>query len=628
MCGGHEECRILEKSVEQVDYVLSSNKENIFLKSCPGSGKTETVGLKAAYSIQNWQGLPGGIAVLTFTNNAATEIRQRVSQFNGIEKTEYPHYIGTIDSWLHGYIANPFAHLITGYKGQNSDCSIRLVDSSSEADFLNSFRTKYGLNRTGKPSANQYYLEHESQEKKYVFSSGNESIDRLRKSSTLETWRESDLLNTKKRFWQSGFAIFQDIENISFDLLANMTDICMLVARRFPFIIVDECQDLSWIQLKVLDKLRERGTVLHFVGDLNQGIYEFRKVDPQAVQSFTRDRSFKVLPLSSNYRSCQPIVNLCNRIVGNDDPEKSECSQLIDKPCICVTYSEDEMHLLPMWFANYLPEECCEKSRSEIVARSWKNVSLLRPARNRDVKGPPKTLAAAIYLWKSRYSQSIEDSLRYMGRFITDKYFFSFSCDPRYHYCPECVDSHLRWRLFLSYILEVCCAVGSPLSDLNQTWSKWAEIVRFDFGKHIRDGLQLIGDNLKVETPPIDDLDHNMFRAPLGEGNQVVLDTLPAFPKDKETNLRITTIHSVKGKTLDGLMLVSARSKQGTIDGYWTQWIENPKSEAARLAYVASSRPKHLLVWAIPSTSNKNELKKISGLGFEIISVRTTNCNV
>jgi hypothetical protein len=85
--------------------------------------------------------------------------------------------------------------------------------------------------------------------------------------------------------------------------------------------------------------------------------------------------------------------------------------------------------------------------------------------------------------------------------------------------------------------------------------------------------------------------------------------------------VRITTIHGVKGETLDAILLVSAPSKQGTTDGYWTQWLENPNAEAARLAYVASSRPKHLLAWAIPKPVYKLEMDRIHDVGFQVIEM-------
>jgi hypothetical protein len=120
-------------------------------------------------------------------------------------------------------------------------------------------------------------------------------------------------------------------------------------------------------------------------------------------------------------------------------------------------------------------------------------------------------------------------------------------------------------------------------------------------------------------------LDGNAFKAPPREGDKNVSDTLPWFSGERqESNLRITTIHSVKGETLDAILLVSALTVRGTQDGYWTQWLADPTFEVARLAYVASSSPKHLLAWAIPKTNNEDELDKVRRLGFHIMDMSTS----
>ncbi len=81
------------------------------------------------------------------------------------------------------------------------------------------------------------------------------------------------------------------------------------------------------------------------------------------------------------------------------------------------------------------------------------------------------------------------------------------------------------------------------------------------------------------------------------------------------SDIKIITIHSVKGQTFEAVMVVSAINKTGTEDGHWTQWIEDSKNEAARLAFVASSHPRHLLIWAVPSPIN-SEKELLRDLGF------------
>ena len=259
------QCRIDEKSISQLEYVKSSMHDNIFLKACPGSGKTEVVALKTAYELNNWNQL-GGIAVLSFTHNAANVIASRVRAFVGVSNICHPHYIGTIDSWLHSYIAHPFSHNITAYVGKDKDKSVRLVDSSSTAGFLNSYSTKYTFARTGKVQAHQYYWDIENE--CFIFSSQKRPVDEARKKQfrNNEEWQRyrlnKELTALKWKFHKAGFATYQDIEHLSYLLISKNKEFCDAISNRFPFIIVDECQDLSWIQLELLQHLKDSGTKL------------------------------------------------------------------------------------------------------------------------------------------------------------------------------------------------------------------------------------------------------------------------------------------------------------------------------------------------------------------------------
>jgi DNA helicase II / ATP-dependent DNA helicase PcrA len=324
LCHECETCRIARNSDEQLNYVLSSTEGCVFLRACPGSGKTEVVGLKAAYEMSKWAKTPGGIAVLTFTNNSAEVIEKRVSQFSGAAKIGFPHFIGTIDSWLHGYIAHPFAHIITGYDGKDQDRSIRLVDTTSTGGWLNAYKLNTSFSHHNGASiplyANNIQWDPEEQrwdilipgprnaplpDCDYYDSPAFAQFRRDKDWLTLDYMRK-DFSEKKKAFLSSGFATYQDIECICYELLSDSA-LSKILSLRFPLIIVDECQDLSWIQMQILDKMRSQGTVLHFVGDLNQAIYEFKKVAPEKVKEYTQEHEFNIL-------SCRIIIGTVNRL--------------------------------------------------------------------------------------------------------------------------------------------------------------------------------------------------------------------------------------------------------------------------------------------------------------------------
>lgn len=91
-------------------------------------------------------------------------------------------------------------------------------------------------------------------------------------------------------------------------------DYASLLSKRFPLIVIDECQDLSSEHLFILQGLNDLGVKLHFVGDLDQSIYGFRDVDPKDTIKFIADNKFKKMPLKINYRSCQQIIDLLLKI--------------------------------------------------------------------------------------------------------------------------------------------------------------------------------------------------------------------------------------------------------------------------------------------------------------------------
>lgn len=79
---------------------------------------------------------------------------------------------------------------------------------------------------------------------------------------------------------------------------------------------------------------------------------------------------------------------------------------------------------------------------------------------------------------------------------------------------------------------------------------------------------------------------------------------------------RTTTIHSVKGETLNAVLLVSHPNKLSP-GGHFSHWLKegNYDPEHIRFAYVAMSRPKYALIIATPKLK-KAELAKLQNLGF------------
>ncbi len=81
-------------------------------------------------------------------------------------------------------------------------------------------------------------------------------------------------------------------------------------------------------------------------------------------------------------------------------------------------------------------------------------------------------------------------------------------------------------------------------------------------------------------------------------------------------NPHYETIHQVKGETHDVTIVVSSL-QPGIHLSHWQDWLRDRRSEAARFAYVASSRPQHMLIWAVKKLKPE-ERPVLVQLGFEL----------
>ena len=105
------------------------------------------------------------------------------------------------------------------------------------------------------------------------------------------------------------------------------------------------------------------------------------------------------------------------------------------------------------------------------------------------------------------------------------------------------------------------------------------------------------------------------LKSPAGIGDQLLSLRLSVVDL-KGAGVRLATIHEIKGETHEATMLVS--SSQRGQQSHWREWIADKTSEAARLAYVASSRPQNLLVWSVKALK-KGESIELEKLGFVLV---------
>ena len=307
--------RIDEKTDEQLNYILSPIDRCIYLEACAGSGKTEVLGLKAAYEICRWRFRQTGIAVLTFTNEATATIADRVSSFYG-KPVPSNHFIGTFSSFVHGQIAQRFGYKFYDIPEDKADKSFRVVDSDI-SPYSNQWLENYKLNFPfPKPTIYASQLYNKVSCKNWFIGQGEsaKSLTELYNSAECQqhiaeirqrknasylfqlNYLKDQIKECKLKFWHDGFANFDDMNLIACRCLHDKT-ICHNISRKFPVILIDECQDLSASELRILSFLISAGTTVHYIGDLHQAIYSFKDSCPKQLLDHLTTHHFETMRL-------------------------------------------------------------------------------------------------------------------------------------------------------------------------------------------------------------------------------------------------------------------------------------------------------------------------------------------
>lgn len=594
---------LMKLSDEQADYIKHYLKYSSFLKACPGAGKTEVIGIKAAFEIYKWKPVNSGIAVVTFTTSAARELNNRIRKFGIVSSETFPHFIGTFDSWIHSYILQPFAHYLTGHIGKDGDKSIRLVDVESSAGFLSNYTTIIYKNGKSIPvKVTEYYYDFSN-----TLQGQGDITDRLLKGALSDAERQS-LLRKKKEFIIAGFITYSDVEWLCNLLFAKFPLLQERFAQRFPVIIIDECQDLSKGQINILELLRLKGTNLHFVGDIKQSIYDFRKVNPDDISDYIQYKLFKVKMLTNNFRSCQPIVDLAENIIGSAQHIIGNEIQMCPQPCLLWQYDDQSFLQLPKRFEEFIKANGLDHKKSVILARGKSTLMSLRTQSDKYSFSKVELFAIALHNWYkiNRTTDDLNNALLYLGRFLCLLAYNGMG-DGKNQYCPNIFET-VEWRLFLQHIL-LSAKNLYPFEENGHdlTWAKWI--------KKLKIFLSGIWDTLKGDAIEWNDAIHKL-RSPDNKKDLAVKDI--CSQRGIINNFRTTTIHSVKGETLDAVLLISHPNKKSQ-GGHFSHWLREGifDSEHIRFAYVAASRPKHAFLIATPQLSSAN-LIKFQKLGFII----------
>lgn len=274
-----------------------------------GSGKTRVLTMRIAHMIADEGVRPWQVLAITFTNKAATEMRERLAQVvpGGIRGmwvcTFHAMCVRMLreDGELLGY-TNSFSIY-------DDDDSKRLVKSIMTSMDIDQKQFPIPAIRSRISNAKNAMIGPDE-----LGSQSNSPLDQ----KAARVWRELD-----RRLERANAMDFDDLLLKAYELLSKHPEVLSKYQERFRQISVDEYQDTNGVQYALTNLLASRYRNLMVVGDDDQSIYSWRGADIKNILSFEQDYpDAKVVKLEQNYRSTGHILNAANAVVAHNSKRK------------------------------------------------------------------------------------------------------------------------------------------------------------------------------------------------------------------------------------------------------------------------------------------------------------------
>ena len=242
----------------------------------PGTGKTKTLVARIAWLVEEKGVRPGEITAVTFTNQAAAEMRARLEQRLGGKRAVAPMTIGT----FHAICLNLLG-------------DVRLISPGEALTIAEQVLREHGKKGGGKALL--------------------QAVSRVKNGASLEdAGLDGDLFEAyQTRLGELGALDFDDL--LTEGLKKDVTGL-----RRFRHLLVDEFQDINDAQYQLVRSWSRNGD-LFVIGDPDQSIYGFRGASGRCFQRLLEDvANVKEIRLTENYRSAPAILEAALAVIARN----------------------------------------------------------------------------------------------------------------------------------------------------------------------------------------------------------------------------------------------------------------------------------------------------------------------
>ena len=290
----------IKLNAQQEAAVLKTEGPTLMI-SVPGSGKTTVITARVGYLIHCRNVSPSEILTVTFSVEAARSMEDRFVRKFGDEKgrpvfrTIHSLSLDIIRTYCRKYRKRPHAIL------ENSENVLRkIIEKQTKATCREEVLKDVAANIT--------------KAKNLMYKDEKIADISVKKADFSRVYSGFEEFKRKKKVMD-----FDDIMIFALQILEEMPDILDYYQRRFRYFNVDEAQDNSLVQNRIIEKLSSGTHNLFMVGDEDQCIYGFRGAYPQAFFEFSdKWGEENIIKLETNYRSLETILENAEKFISQN----------------------------------------------------------------------------------------------------------------------------------------------------------------------------------------------------------------------------------------------------------------------------------------------------------------------
>ena len=296
---------------KQQQSVNLDEETNALILAGAGSGKTRVLTHRIHYLISEKNNHVDNILAVTFTNKAATEMKERLSGL--LRQPIGRMWVGTFHSLAHRLLR-------THPTEANLSPTFQILDAQDQFRIVKRLMKENGVDETKFPIKKVQWFINQQKDEGIL----PHQIDAGHNYFVKQSAKIFDLY--EKHCQANDLVDFAGLLVKSYELLKNNQSLLDHYQKRFHHILIDEFQDTNRIQYQWIKLLHTQQNHIFCVGDDDQSIYGWRGARIENIQKIENDfKPIKVIKLEQNYRSTGNILSASNALIANN-PNRLEKS--------------------------------------------------------------------------------------------------------------------------------------------------------------------------------------------------------------------------------------------------------------------------------------------------------------